>query len=339
MNLVTSIQLRYTKGMTKYPPESAGSLRTIAVPVFSLEDTVDTARLRLSEKASTWDTISYIYVLEKNKLYGVLSIQELLQATPTDSLSVICVRDLVTVRPSTDQETVAYKALKYNIKAVPVTKLDGTFLGIVDTDTILQTLYLESAEDLARLAGIDPESAVSVDVLATQSVGAQIRARAPYLLLGLAGGVLAAMTVGRYETVLEEHVMVAAFIPLVVYLADAVGSQIQIIFIRALALQQHLTLRNYITQEVVVNIALGAILSIVIAVVSYLWLGDIVLSTLLPLAVFSTSLAALVIALLLPLILRSLGKDPALGSGPLATVCIDITSLVVYFLLASWLLL
>ncbi len=324
--------------MIQYLPESAGELRTTAVPVFAPNDTIEKVRKQLYKEANIWDTISYLYILDNKKLYGVLSIKELLQATATDTLAAICVRDVVTVRPSTDREQVAYKAIKHNIKAVPVTNHDGIFIGVVDTDTILQTLYLESTEDLARFAGIDPETALSINTLANQSAGVQIRGRAPYLLLGLAGGVLAAVAVGQYEAVLEEHVMVAAFIPLVVYLADAVGSQIQIIFIRALALEKHFSLRSYISREITINIALGALLSLVIALVSYLWLDDLALTTLLLFSVFATSLAALVIAILLPLMLRWWGKDPALGSGPLATVCIDIISLLVYFYLATILL-
>ena len=325
--------------MSYYPPESAGALCTTAVPVFTPFDTVASVQEALYKNASNWSTISYLYVVEEDKFYGVLSIKELLQADGKATLATICVRDTVTVRPYTDRERVVFMALKHNIKAVPVTKRDGAFLGVVDTDTILQTLYLESAEDLARLAGIDLESTLSINALTNQSAGVQIRGRAPYLLLGLAGGLLAAVAVGQYESVLEEHVMVAAFIPLVVYLADAIGSQIQIIFIRALALHTQFSIRDYISREILINVALGALLSAVVATVSYFWLKELSLTILLLLAVFTTSLAALAIALLLPLILRWWGKDPALGSGPLATVCIDIISLLVYFYLATILLL
>ena len=325
--------------MSNYPPESAGRLCTTSVPVFAPHDTASSVRQRLYQEASKWTTINYVYVVEDEKLLGVLSIKELLQAAATETLASICVTDVVTASPHTDRERVAYRAIQHNIKALPVINNDGIFLGVVDTDTILQTLYLESTEDLARLAGVDPETALSITTLTNQSAGAQIRGRAPYLLLGLAGGVLAAVAVGQYETVLEEQVMVAAFIPLVVYLADAIGSQIQIIFIRALTLQAEFSLRDYITREVLINIALGALLSVVIALVSYVWLGDMALTVLLLLSVFATSFAALVIALVLPLTLRWWGKDPALGSGPLATVCIDIISLLVYFYLATLLLL
>ncbi len=326
--------------MTSFAPETAGALLNTAVPVVGNTATVTYVRRVLERQIDTWQTINYIYVVDAgSKLVGVLSIKELLQAGEDQVLGDICTPDPVVVHPQVDRERVAYKALQHNIKAVPVTRADGTFLGVVDTDTILETLFAESAEDFARFAGVDPETTVDASALLTQSAWQQVRGRAPYLLLGLAGGLVAAVTVGQYEAVLEEHVMVAAFIPLVVYLADAIGSQIQIIFIRTLALSQSFSLRSYITREAIINITLGILLSVVLAVVSYFWLGELSLTILLLLAVFATSLAALVIAVTLPLTLRWLGKDPALGSGPLATICIDIISLLVYFFLASWLLL
>lgn len=326
--------------MPIYQPETAGALRNVAVPIATSTETVAEVQERLQQRASDWETISYIYVLnDRSQLRGVVSIKELLRAEGELPLEDICIHSPISVSPETDREVVAHLALEHNIKAVPVLNENKEFLGIVDTDTILDTLFEESSEDLARLAGVSPEMTQWTAAQQSESAWQQVRGRAPYLLLGLAGGLIAAVTVGQYEAVLEEHIMVAAFIPLVVYLADAVGSQIQIIFIRALSLSKTFSLYQYITREVLINTALGALLSVVVAVVAWFWLGDLSLVLLLLGAVFTTTLAALAIALLLPLILRSLGKDPALGSGPLATVCIDITSLVVYFLLASWLLL
>lgn len=326
--------------MPIYQPETAGALRNVAVPIATSTETVAEVRQRLQQRANDWETISYIYVLnDQSQLRGVVSIKELLRAKGELPLENVCIHSPISVSPETDREVVAHLALEHNIKAVPVLGVDEVFLGVVDTDTILDTLFEESSEDLARLAGVSPDMTQWTTARQSESAWQQIRGRAPYLLLGLAGGLIAAVTVGQYETILEEHIMVAAFIPLVVYLADAVGSQIQIIFIRALSLSKAFSLYQYITREILINSALGALLSVVVAAVTWLWLGDLSLVLLLLGAVFATTLAALVIALLLPLILRSLGKDPALGSGPLATVCIDITSLIVYFLLASWLLL
>lgn len=326
--------------MSRYAPETAGALLTQAVPVVAYTATVAEARQELQDQIDGWQTLNYIYILdERSQLFGVVSIKELLRARPEQLVRDIATHNPITVRPETDRELVVHRALEYNIKAVPVTDRKGALLGVIDTDTILQTLYEESVEDLARLAGVSPETARSGTILHIDSAWAQIYGRAPYLLLGLAGGLLAAVMVGQYEAVLEEHVMVAAFIPLVVYLADAVGSQIQIIFIRALGLNTSFSLRAYITREVLVNLALGVLLSVVVALAVWIWVTDLALVILLLSAVFATTVLALVIAIALPLGLRALGKDPALGSGPLATVCIDLMSLLVYFYLATWLLL
>ena len=150
------------------------------------------------------------------------------------------VTDFVTVRTSTDQERVAHLALKYNIKAVPVVSKDHTFLGVVPSDKILEILNREHTEDVLRFAGVRHKHSPVQDVLLDQSPLTHVKSRLPWLVIGLLGGVLAAFVIGIFEETLAHELLLAAFIPAIVYMADAVGSQTQMLFVRALAVDHNL---------------------------------------------------------------------------------------------------
>ncbi len=294
---------------------------------------------RLREAATIAASVNYAYAIdEAGTLCGVVSIRELLQADPTRAVGELMQIDPITVSADEDQERVAHLAVAQNIKAIPVVTKEGVLLGVVNTDVILRILQEETTEDFIRLAGVDTPDTHAHKLLQASSA-IQIRQRLPWLLLGLAGGMFAAILVSRFEAVLEAQVAVAAFIPLVVYLADAIGSQIQIIFIRTLTLRPHISVFGYAWREVLINVSIGLVLALLVGLLSFVWFLDVALSVALAVSVFATALTALFIAIVLPWTLHRCGKDSAIGSGPLATVLIDLLSLLIYFLVVAALLL
>jgi len=149
----------------------------------------------------------------------------------------------------------------------------------------------------------------------------------------------AAYIVQLFEAALATHVLLVAFIPLVVYLADAVGSQTEIIFVRALALDPTLRegkrFRRYATREVVVTLSLATLLATMIAVLTTWWFAVPALVPLLVTAVMTTLFLAMLVAIFIPFFAVRLGYDPALTSGPVATVIRDVMTLVVYVLIIT----
>jgi magnesium transporter len=141
-----------------------------------------------------------------------------------------------------------------------------------------------------------------------------------------------------FEGSLQEQLMLAAFIPAVVYIADAVGAQTQTIFVRSLALTQTLNVKKYILRESKVAFFLSGLLGFLSFLVVFVWLGLVKLGLVLGLAIGLTILMASGIGLLFPWLLQKLKYDPAIASGPFATVVRDITSLLVYFTVAMLLL-
>lgn len=320
--------------------ETAGHYVVSDVPIVTPEQTIGEVESMLEQRTASFTTINYMYVvdtLQSRVLVGVVSIKEVFLQDPTVMVSTIMHPPSVTASPETDQEAVAAMALRHNIKAVPVIDSRGVFLGVVTSDRIIEILHLESIEDALRLAGSqlldDP-----VQALLRGSWQLHFGKRLPWLLVGLVGGLGAALVVRLFDATLHEQVLVAAFIPAIVYIADAVGSQTQTIFVRALALDTHLSVRNYVVREVVVNILLAIVLGVVMAGVVALWLGAYALALVLGVSVFATVLLAMGTALLVPYVCVRTGYDPAIASGPLATIVRDVLSLLVYFLVVVALL-
>lgn len=255
-----------------------------------------------------------------------------------EKLTAYLGRTLVTVRPSTDQERVAELALRHNIKAVPVISKDHVFMGVVPSDKILEVLNHEHTEDVLRFAGVRHKDTHAREALLNASPLVQVRMRLPWLVLGLLGGVGAAAVIGMFEDILAAELVLAAFIPAIVYMADAVGSQTQMLFIRALSIDSTLRVRSYLWRESIVNALLGTALALLIFIASLFFASSFMVSSILAISIFLTVVGTVLVAIMLPWFFHVRGHDPAIASGPLATVVRDILSLVIYLSVATSLL-
>jgi magnesium transporter len=245
--------------------------------------------------------------------------------------------ELVTVRPHADQERVVHLALAHTLKAVPVVDKNGAFLGAVLSDTLLQTLYREVSEDMLRLAGIKRSEAMFDNVLKIP-LGRSLEHRLPWLLLGLLGGLLAAGIIGRFEHTLAQNLVLAAFIPLMVYMADAVGTQMEAFVIRDLAVNPGLNFLAYLLRHLLVTVLIGIIASILLAAISWFLYGGVKIGLVLGLALFFGISSSVLTGLCIPYMFGRLRLDPANASGPVATIIQDLLSVTIFFLIASWLL-
>lgn len=182
-------------------------------------------------------------------------------------------RNLIIAKLHTDQERVALLAIQHSIRSIPVVDPHGIFQGVVTSDTILKVLHNENIEDALKSVGISNINNSAINILKANAV-TQFNKRAPWLLGGLMGGLVAAYTVRQFESYLEAQILLAAFILTIVYMADAVGSQTQTIFIRSLSLQHKFNIQKYIKRESNIVVLLG----IVLGIFSYL-LGALILQS------------------------------------------------------------
>jgi len=322
----------------KYPPESAGRRMIDNIPTAIPEERVLDIRKRLFEKAKDFETLNYIYIIDREgKLVGVLSLKDVFQKSEESKIEDLMAKDVIKARPHTDQERVAILALRHNLKSVPVVDKENIFLGVVPSDTILGILHSENVEDILRFAGISKRDTFLNETLQAP-VFVLTKIRLPWLIFGLFGGLFAAQIVTFFEGSLKLHFVLAAFIPLIVYMADAVGVQAQTLFIRSLALDSRLDTRKYLLKEIKISLVIALILGFLLALISFLWLGLLSIGIILGVSLFLTVICACLIAVLVPWLLQSLKKDPAIGSGPFATIVRDVLTLAIYFSIASLML-
>jgi magnesium transporter len=319
-----------------YHHKTAQECLTTAVPLVTPKATVQEVTDLLTKHARNYKSISYVYLVDaKRMLLGVVSIKDILVHSPHTIVAAIATDQVVQVLATDAADVVALTAIDHGIKSVPVVDaVTKQFVGVVTADTIQDILHRGHLLDTMRQAGAgggaDPRSTIL-----TGAPIVHIRNRLPWLLLGLAGGLFAAQIVRSFETALEAHVLIVAFIPLVVYLADAVGSQTEIIFVRALALDPRLKdfgrFKAYFAREFVVSSSLAIILALLMGAITSWWFDAAHLVPLLAVAITSTLMLAMLVALVIPFLATKLKYDPALTSGPVATVIRDVMTLVVYF--------
>lgn len=320
------------------PSRAAGRLMTTRVPLAFEEQTLTEVQNLLFQKTPQYDSINYIYVVDKGKkLTGVFSVKEIFRKPKEAKVGEIMQKEVVKAHVSTHQERVAALALQHNLKAIPIVDKDEQFLGVVTSDTILRVLHQEHIEDILVAGGIGKDSSRIKEFL-TAKPSVLVKARLPWLIIGLLGGVLAAQIVGFFEQTLQSQMLLALFIPLIVYISDAVATQTETLIIRGIALDHELNLKKYFLREIKIGALLALILAVLLVVITATFWCSLSLSMILGLAMFFGIFFSVIVATLIPLLLQKFKKDPALGSGPFATIITDLSSIVIYFLTATILL-
>jgi magnesium transporter len=235
-------------------------------------------------------------------------------------------------RATMDQEQATWLAVGSGGSRVAVVADDGRFVGIMPPHALLAVLHHEHEEDLARLGGYLRGASIARKA-AEEPVLLRFWHKLPWLMIGLLGTFLAADIVSGFDERLEKNVILAFFLPGVVYLADAVGTQTETVVIRGLA--ANIPLRHVFRREAITGLMVGVTLAVIVMPLALLrWdRSDVAIAV--ALSLLAACSVATLVAMLLPAVLQQLGRDPAFGSGPLATVVQDILSIVLYLSIAT----
>jgi magnesium transporter len=264
----------------------------------------------------------------RGRLEGVVPIARLFAADGAETMGKIADRGFPSIAADSDQERAASLALHHAVDALPVVDAERRPLGVMPSQALLQVLRHEHVEDLHRLAGIAREAAQARHAIEDPPLR-RARHRLPWLLVGLAGSALATAAMAAFESTLSTTIAVAFFVPGIVYLADAIGTQTEAIAVRRLSLT-HAGLAHLLGGELRTGMLLGAILGLASFFPVWLAFGDVRLAAAVATAIFAAGTMAAGLGLLLPWWIARTGRDPAFGSGPLATVIQDVLSLLVY---------
>jgi magnesium transporter len=263
-------------------------------------------------------------------LAGALPVSKLFALDPAARIGEAMEASFPRVALGTDQERAASLALHHGADALPVVDAQNRLLGVMTSQALLQVLRREHIEDLHRLAGIQRETAKARHAIEDPPLR-RARHRLPWLLAGLAGATLATAVMAVFESTLQAKIAVAFFVPGLAYLADAVGTQSEAIAVRGLSLTRA-GIGPLLAGELRTGMLIGATLGAIAFFPILAAFGDARLAAAVSSAIFAAGSIAAAIGLGLPWLLARLRRDPALGSGPLATVIQDILSIVVYFL-------
>jgi magnesium transporter len=308
------------------------------IPSFNENTTIETVISTLLKNINTYETIDYIYITDNLKhLKGVISIKELLKLEKNKTLNEYTNRKIISARIHTEQERLSMLALKNNLKEIPIIDKEDRLLGVVTYDEILAIMHKEGVDNILKFGGVI-NSENLFDDISSMPIILSIKHRIPWLILGLIGGLLMAGIINRFEDVLSKNLILASFIPLIVYMSSAVGTQMQSFIIRDLALKPDLKLANYFLKQTTVVMLIGIIISTMIYVITYFTYKSPQLSVVFFIAFVCAITSSLFTGIIIPYLFKKANMDPANASGPIATIIQDTLSVIIYFTIASLIL-
>ena len=322
--------------LLQYDEETAGGIMT--PHCLSLPEGMSAAEAITSvRKESEAETVFYIYVVDDdNHLEGVLSLRQLLLASPDATLKSLAREGVYRVYTDTDQEEVARLVSRYDLLALPVVDRENRLLGIVTVDDVIDVIRAEATEDILKMAG------TTDDEILTRSAFRVAGYRLPWLLVGLGAGLVTAQVIARFAGLINNQVYLAAMMPVILGMGGIVGNQSVAVLVRGLATGR-LNPKQWVQiiwKQLQVGLLLGLTIAILLGGITYLlysshpWLGPTV-----ALAILIGIIAAAVWSVMVPLLFSWINIDPAVATQPFVSTTIDIVSALIYFSTASAMLL
>ncbi len=336
LNLLSPEDLKEARALLGYPEESVGRLMSpgyiIVKPHWTLERALDQIR----ERGQDLETVDMIYVLDKNLvLQDALSLQRLVLADPRRHVEDIMDNSFVSIRAFEDREEAVRLMQRYNRTVLPVLDDQGHMLGIVTIDDVLVVAEEEITEDFQKSSAVAPLRADYSD----SSFGKLYFSRIGWLGILVVLGMVSSGILAGFQSTLASAMVLSFFIPMIIGTGGNAGTQASGLMIRALStgdvkLEQWFKI---LLQELLMGMLLGVSLGIMGMVLGYFqggWMVGLTVLTSMTVMMIITNL----LGALLPFILTSLGRDPAVASGPLIASVADGVGLVVYLSLARWIL-
>jgi len=318
--------------LLEYDEDSAGGIMAKELVTVNENWTVSICLKEISKQAEEVDEIYYIYVIDDvDKLLGVLSLKKLILNHTNTKISNIYDPEVKKVTTDTRQEEVAEIMDKYDLVAIPVVDDIGRIKGRITFDDVIDFVREEAEKDYQMVSGI------TGDVEPGDKVWQIIRARFPWLLIGLLGGILGAVVLGTHEKSLTKVTELAFFIPLIAAMAGNVGVQSSSIVVQSIAsgVKDLESTSKKLVKEVSVALLTASIFACLIFLYNYLTTGNMDLTYSVSISLFIVILFASLFGTVIPLVLNRLKIDPALATGPFITTMNDVLGLMIYLMIGG----
>ncbi|HRR25185.1 MAG TPA: magnesium transporter [Acidobacteriota bacterium] len=320
-----------------HPEESAGGLMTSEFVALRRRMTAQEAINTLRAWAPRTDTAYYLYVVDRNnKLCGVVSLRQLVVADPNTPIMEIMDPDVIAVQDDTDQEEVARIMSRYGFLAVPVVDKEGHLVGVITADDIFEVIEDEATEDIQRFGGAEP---LDRGYLETSPLTIT-KKRVGWLLLLFLTATLTGTVIRLFQADIETVAALVVFIPLLIGTGGNAGSQTTATVIRALAVGEITTKDAFLVwwQEARVGVLLGLAMGTVAFIRAITWEPNPRLAATVALATVGVIVWATFVGAVLPILAARFKIDPAAVSGPVMSTLVDATGLIIYFMIARWIL-
>lgn len=319
------------KELLHYEDHTAGAIMTTEYVSIVANQTVRSALFVLKAAANVAETIYYIYVVDlDNNLLGVISLRDLIINEDDAMIKDIMAERVISVKVGDQQTEVAKTIRDYDFLAVPVTDYDNHLIGIVTVDDVIDVIDEEATSDYSGLAGVD------VDEVSENPFKASMK-RLPWLITLLFLGMSTASLISHYEGLVSEASILAVFISLITGTAGNAGTQSLAVAVRRLAIgeDEGKTFFGLILKEIFTGLITGVITGFTIFMIVGIWKGNFALGFVVGLAMLFAITVANLAGSFIPMVMERFGFDPAVASGPFITTLSDLTSVLIYFNIAS----
>jgi magnesium transporter len=320
------------KKLLPYPEDSAGGIMALEYVAVNAESTIQEAIDTIRQKREEVENVYYVFVVDDHqRLVGVVSLKSLLIEPPSRKVKEIMNPQVVSAYVHNDQEEVAHLVKKYDLVSIPVVDEHHRLVGRITHDDIIDVLEEEADEDIALMAGVINQE------IAEDSPIKISRARLPWLIVGLFGGILAAAVIHQFEASIEKVVALSFFFPVIMAMGGNTGTQAATVAVRGLATGDIsvMNIGRRIWVELKVALVNGVICGILLSLIVGFWLSSLVLGTVVGIALIVIILTSGLVGASVPLMLKKLDIDPALATGPFVTTSNDIISLFIYLTLMT----
>ncbi len=310
-----------------YHEDTAGGLMALEYVSVRDQATVQDAIDTIRKKREEVENLYYIWVVDDyGKLLGLVSLKDLLVEPPDRIIREIMNPEIISVGLNMDQEDVAHLFKKYDLVAVPVVDSAHRLVGRITHDDIIDVIEEETDEDISHMAGV-----INQEVTEDSPIKIS-RARLPWLLAGLLGGLLAAGVINQFEASLEKLIALSFFFPVIMAMGGNTGTQASTVAVRGLATGD-ISLVNTgkrLWVEMKVALANGVICGVLLGFVATVWMRNYALGSIIAISLMLIIIISGFIGAAVPLVLKKINIDPALATGPFVTTSNDIISLLIY---------
>jgi magnesium transporter len=320
--------------LLSYDENSAGGLMAKELVSVNIRSNVGEVIEQVRKQAEKVDIVYAIYVIdEKEKLLGIIELKKLIVSAPYTSVEEIYNHDIISIKTNATSEEVAEVMEKYDLVVLPVIDTLGRLVGRITIDDVVDVIREEAEKDIQLMSGI------SDDVELQDKVWILSKARIPWLIIGMCGGIIGSRIIGGYEGELKIHPEMAFFIPLIGAMGGNVGVQSSAIIVQGLANNSVMSSNIWpkIFKELSVGLLNGLICSTLIFFYNLLVSDSFGLTLTVSIALITVTLFASFLGTFVPLTLHRFKLNPALATGPFVTTLNDILGITIYFLVGRML--